>query len=450
MRKTLIVLSCLIVAWILLQVFEPLVADTFHRAGFDIFLANPDGLTLVEIILSTGAILLFVPSLVFFAECVVASSRGLPEPSAAEHAPLAIAVIVPAHDEEHGVAETVRHLSGQMQRNQRLIVIADNCTDRTADEAGKAGAEVWTRSDFERRGKGYAISFALNRLASRPPDVVIVLDADCRIADGGLDRLAEAAKTFGRPVQARYLLNAPRPAESLASVSALALLVRNLVRPLAMLRLGMPCHLTGSGMAFPWDQIRSTPHQHGLVEDLVMGLELSIAGHPPRFAPHVVVESELPAGKAAAASQRRRWEHGQLSTLVTYGPRLLREAFRQRRPDLAALAADLVVPPLALLVILLFAAGLVTGPAILAGVTITPLVIIMSAIALVTVATGLAWARFGRALVPASSLLMAPAYLLWKLPMYAAFFLRRRETEWIRTPRRRKDDPCVNASASKK
>ena len=440
-------MSAVGVVWALFEFASFLVVVPVHLVTLDSFVASLDRYSLVEFILAAAALLLFVPSFVYFIECLIAIWREDPPSLQSSHSISLrnLAVLVPAHNEEHGIGDTVRHLSAHLTHEHRLIVVADNCTDDTAIEAGRAGAEVWTRSDIARRGKGYAISFALDRLASRPPDVVVLVDADCRIAEGGLEVIAKAALAYRRPVQARYLLSVPSAGGSLACVSALAFLIRNLVRPLGMTKIGMPCHLTGSGMAFPWDQIRSAPHQHGnLVEDLVMGLELSIAGFPPLFAPEVAVDSELPASKPAAVSQRRRWEHGQLATLLNFGPRLMREACRQRRPDLAALAADLIVPPLALLIVLLFATGLLAAPAAFAGASIMPLSIILADIGLVAVATMVAWAKYGRSLVPISGLLLAPVYLAWKVPIYAAFFFRRRQTEWVRTSRSQSEVPDIS------
>lgn len=394
-------------------------------------------MTVVDIVLIAVAVSLLVPSAIYCVECLIAVCPGTIDALRLSAKRPSVAVLIPAHDEQEGVGDTVRHLRNQLTRGERLIVVADNCSDDTAAEASHAGAEVWIRTDPDRRGKGYAISFALDRLEPDPPDVLVLVDADCRVSDDGIDRLGRAALAHRRPVQALYLLNAPAGSGQLANVSALACLIRNLVRPLAMRRLGLPCHLTGSGMAFTWDQIRQAPQQHGnLVEDLALGLELSMAGFPPLFALDVLVESDLPATNRAAAAQRRRWEHGQLATLLSEGPRLVREALRQRRPGLAALAADLFVPPLALLIALLGAVGLAAAVAVLAGGSTIALKMTLAALVLVAVATVLAWARFGRGRVPISALLLAPAYLAWKLPLYAAFFLRRRQKEWIRTQRR--------------
>jgi cellulose synthase/poly-beta-1,6-N-acetylglucosamine synthase-like glycosyltransferase len=70
------------------------------------------------------------------------------------------------------------------------------------------------------------------------------------------------------------------------SISALAFLVKNLVRPSGLKQLGFPSLLTGTGMAFPWSIIRSVSLASGnIVEDMHMSLDLAIAGHPTLFCP---------------------------------------------------------------------------------------------------------------------------------------------------------------------
>src|SRR5581483_1926673 len=123
-----------------------------------------------------------------------------------------------------------------------------------------------------------------------------------------------------------------------AVVSALAILLRNRVRPQGLHRLGFPCHLTGSGMAFPWRVLRDAPETGAnLVEDLVMGIELALRDRPPLSCPAVEIRSELPQGREAGMKQRRRWEHGQLETLTRYVPRLIAAGIGRRRAGLVAM-----------------------------------------------------------------------------------------------------------------
>lgn len=390
----------------------------------------------VKFALTAAAGVALVPAATLFAECVAARLRGKRRPTPPLLRRPRVAVLMPAHNEAGVVGATVAALRPQLAADDDLYVIADNCTDATAAEARQAGAHVWERDCPDRRGKGFAISFALEKLDMQPPEIVVLVDADCRLAAGAIDKIVNLAAFSGRPVQARYLLGSA-DSSALSAISSLAFLVRNLVRPLGLLNMGFPCHLTGSGMAFPWRVLRNAPSlKDNLVEDLVMGLELAIAGTPPLFCPDAEVTSELPANRAAASGQRRRWEHGQLATLLAYVPKLFAAALRQGKVRLLALALDLAVPPLALLIALLsllWAAS--AGSYLLNWAPLAPLGLTTAALALVGAGVTLGWQGYGRQIVPGKTLLMAPLYVLWKIPLYAAFFFRRRQQSWVRTER---------------
>jgi cellulose synthase/poly-beta-1,6-N-acetylglucosamine synthase-like glycosyltransferase len=332
----------------------------------------------------------------------------------------------------------VEGLRAQLAPADRLVVIADNCSDDTAAVARAAGAEVIERQDTTRRGKGFAIVFAVDHLeATNPPEAVIIVDADCRISPGGLERLAREAVLTDRPVQGEYVLAAPERPTPKGVISALAVLLRNRVRPLGMRRMGFPAHLTGSGMSFPWAVLRAAPHPGGnLVEDLVMGVEFALAGHPPLHCRDVQVSSELPEGDDVALGQRRRWEHGQLATLKEYAPRLIGAGLSRGRLELLAMGLDLAVPPLALLVMMAGGATAVAALAALVGASATPLGILLVALGLLAVAVLGAWVKFGGERLPLRYAVVVPLYVLWKIPLYFTFFLRGKHKEWERTKRK--------------
>lgn len=382
-----------------------------------------------------GSVLL-VPSSVYFTECLSAVLSGSPGAPPLGRRPR-LCVLVPAHNEASGIGPTVEGLHRQLVQGDRLWVIADNCSDNTAEVARQAGATVLERFNERERGKGYAISFGLEQLDADPPEVVVLVDADCTLSDNALDTLSRLALAQQRPVQGEYLLTAPDSATPRSSISALALIVRNRVRPLGLLRFGWPCHLTGTGMAFPWELIRHTPALgDNLVEDLVMGLDMAVAGHPPLFCPSVKVRSALPESDQGATSQRTRWEHGQLATLLDRGPKLLAAGLRQRRPELVVLALDLMVPPLALLTTALAASTGVSG---LVGLALKkPLLTMLpslAGLALVGSGTTAAWARFAKDAVPMRTLAMAPVYVAWKIPMYVSLAVKGKQKSWVRTER---------------
>jgi cellulose synthase/poly-beta-1,6-N-acetylglucosamine synthase-like glycosyltransferase len=346
------------------------------------------------------------------------------------------AFLVPAHNEALGIRATLESLLVQMSSGDRVVVVADNCSDETANIARECRAEVIERSDLMKRGKGYALQAGLAHLeAGQPPAFVVVVDADCRLQPGCLDALvAQAAATDG-PAQACYLMTAPAAPRAVDVVSALAVLVKNRVRPLAMGRLGFPCLITGSGSAFPWAALGAQSFDGAnIVEDMQLGVDLALAGSPASYCDEAVLLAALPDRPAAFVSQRRRWEHGHLRTLTSQVPRLGLAFLKTGRLGLAAMLLDLAVPPLSLLVAINLAFVMVGGVAGSLGAGWAPAATSALALGLLAGSVGLAWWRFARDWMPFRFLLSVPVYVLTKLPLYASFLFRR-ESAWVRTAR---------------
>ncbi|HEY3496002.1 MAG TPA: glycosyltransferase family 2 protein [Polyangiaceae bacterium] len=375
-----------------------------------------------------------VPASVLCLETLAALLPARSEPRS-KPASLRFAVLIPAHDEEGGIGDTVRAIRSELGPNDRVLVVADNCSDGTAQAARAAGAEVKERRDPDRRGKGHALTFGTAALAADPPDVVIVMDADCRVERGSLRELAELAATTGRPVQAVYLMHA-KAGSGLTSISSFAFRVRNLVRPLGLRRLGFACQLTGTGMAFPWAVFRDAPPTEGfLVEDLLLGHELALKGTPPLLCETVQVGSDFPTSEAARLRQRRRWEHGELAVLLRTAPRMLVQGLLRRELGLIALGLDAAVPPVALLVMLEGAAVAGSAVFVLGGGSALPLGFALGGGALLAIGLSAAWLAHGRGVLPVSDIAKIPRYVLWKLPLYGSFARQGPHAEWERTER---------------
>lgn len=395
---------------------------------------SPTAIWLGQIVLLAIALLLLIPIFVLLIECLAALlpvRRRIETPSVRPK----IAVLMPAHNEALGIEPVLTNLLPQIQPTDRLVVIADNCTDATAAVAQTTGATVIERQDANRRGKGYALDYGLQFLANNPPDVVIVVDADCMVQPGTIDRIAEAAHTMNRPVQAVYLMEQPTPAKPKDTVSTLAFLVKNWVRPQGYFNLGLPGILTGTGMAFPWSVLRRVSLASGnIVEDMQLSMDLAIEGYPTAFCPGTKVLGLLPQQEQAAKSQRTRWEHGHLQTMRSQIPPLVKAAIQQKRFDLLAIALDLSIPPLSLLVMLWAGITFVAG---LIGLLLQiwlPTTLLLVEGAMILVAILAAWWKFGRADLPARTLLAIPLYILWKIPLYFAFLIKP-QTKWVRTER---------------
>ena len=225
-------------------------------------------------VLTAATLVVLLPVLVFSGEIVLALLPA-PRPAPERAAHPAVAVLVPAHNEALAIASTLQTLLPQLRSEDRLLVIADNCSDDTAAVAAAAGAQVIERHDPQQRGKGFALDFGVRQLSQRPPQVLIIVDADCEVASGCIQRLASLCAARGRPIQGRYRMNLPAAAGALRRIAQFAWLVRNEVRPRGLARVGLPCQLMGSGMAFPWHMVAGGRLASGhLVEHRTGGKEV--------------------------------------------------------------------------------------------------------------------------------------------------------------------------------
>lgn len=344
-----------------------------------------------------------------------------------------VAILIPAHDEEAGIAATVAKLRQVAPSGTRILVVADNCGDGTASRAREAGAEVVERCDADRRGKGYALAFGRDRLAQRPPAVVLVVDADCELAAGSVEHLCRAAAQ-GAPAQAANLIIPDRSAPALVQISSFAMLVKNLVRSRGLGRIGRCALLTGTGMAFPWPVFATAPLATGdIAEDLALGIALTRRGIRTRLVTEATVRSRA-ASLGDSVAQRRRWEHGFLANAMRHALPTLASGIVRGSRSMIALGLHLLVPPLALLFLIAGAAlaGL-GGVGAIWGIW-SPAAALAAVMGAALGFTALAWLRHGRETLGFAALLQAPLYVAWKIPNYLRFLVRR-ETSWQRARR---------------
>lgn len=346
-----------------------------------------------------------------------------------------VAVLMPAHNEAKGISAAIAAVLPQLLSQDRLLVVVDNSSDDTASVARQTGAEVVEREDEQRRGKGYALDFGVRWLEQDPPDIVVVLDADCYLAPGSLSYLANQCQREYRPVQALYLMHAPRTAPMSLRIAEFAWLLKNKIRPLGCSVLGWPCQLMGSGMAFPWQIIKDAPLASGhLVEDLQLGVALSKNGLHPTFCPQATVESAFPSDISAVKSQRTRWEHGHISLLVSAGPRQLWRAFLRCDRKSAAMALDMMIPPLT---------ALLFGSIVIAAISMAfsfvgghnlPMWMSLASLMLFSLSIFFVWLVEGKDLIRYRELIALPGYVAAKVPLYMRLFMKR-QIEWVRTKR---------------
>jgi 1,2-diacylglycerol 3-beta-glucosyltransferase len=361
------------------------------------------------------------------------------------------AVVVPAHNESALIGRTITSLLAvdYPVAARRVVVVADNCTDDTAARSRAAGAEVLERQDAARRGKGYALAFAFERLLQGSEvDAIVVVDADTEVSSNLLTAFAARLGAGEACVQAEYGVRNPLVSWR-TRLMAVALGMFHRTRSLARERLGVSVGLRGNGMCFASACLRARPYDaFSVVEDVEYGIRLGLAGVRVAFAHEAWVRGEMVTTGAAALSQRRRWESGRWALAAEHLPRLVAEAGRKKSGMLADLAIDLVVPPLAYIG-LWVAVGVVleTVHVIIAGGLGPGAVLWGLALACLGayVARGVQHSGLGaRGIV---ALLYAPVYVFWKL-FVARPFKREPGGPWIRT-RREAEKPSGAVAADR-
>jgi len=390
---------------------------------------------LLQIFLIFVIAILAIPVAVFAIQVLAALAYSTKPLLPSINQSLRLAILMPAHNESLVIAETIKNLAAALDSASQLLVVADNCTDETANIARNLGAAVIERQHKTLRGKGYALDYGLKYLRKSPPDVVIVIDADCIVQADAIAQLASACINYQRPIQALYLMQNQFNPSLKQRIAAFAWLVKNYVRPLGFHQLGLPCQLMGTGMAFLWQDISAINLASGYIaEDMKMGVDLARIKKAPIFLPQALVTSTFPLDQGATKTQRARWEHGHLSVITSDAPSLFIEAIATRNMQMFALGLDLIVPPLSVLILMCCFVFLVSISLYqIASLSLT-FAYASSLIIVLFIMVLIAWAFFGRHIISLNQLCYAPIYALIKIPLYIKFFVSR-QAEWVRSKR---------------
>jgi len=345
-----------------------------------------------------------------------------------------VTVIIPAHNEELVIENTLTHLLPQMTNIDQVIVVADNCKDSTVDLANKFNVTVVERTHDTDRGKGFALDFGLTEAQKKPTEVVMIIDADCLVHDDLISQLAIAAYKYQRPIQALYLMLNNTDCSIKQKIAEFAFLIKNKVRPMGLKALNLPCQLMGTGMAFPWSLIQQADLANGnIVEDMKLGVDCVLDKKGAVFLPNVKVTSYFPTDVETLETQRTRWEHGHISTVLSFVPKLFINSIQKINIKAFFFALDLMILPLAFLALLIITSLLIS--VIFWFFSVFALIKIMAVIVpLFFSSIMIAWYFQARQIISFSELTNIPIYILSKLSIYKRLF-GDKEKGWNKTKR---------------
>lgn len=244
------------------------------------------------------------------------------------------ALVVAAHNEEQVIEHMVESLVelNYPKDKYSIFVIADNCTDRTAEIARKAGAEVFERFNDKERGKGFALEWMFNKIfeMDRKYDSVVIFDADNIVDKDFLYHINEQNKRGFKVVQG--YIDSKNPNDSWVSYSySLGFWSTNKLFQLSRYRLGLGCQLCGTGFSVDLDTLREIGWGATcLTEDMEFTMKLCMNNIRVAFSYDAVVYDEKPITFKQSWNQRIRWMQGHADVFCRFFTKCISKAFKDR------------------------------------------------------------------------------------------------------------------------
>lgn len=246
-----------------------------------------------------------------------------------------IGILISARNESAVIGQLIDSIKAQDYPTDKLItfVVADNCTDNTADIARERGAIVYKRDDLEKIGKGYALDFLLGKIGddfgASSIDAFIVLDAD-NILDSGYVRAMNQMICDGYKITTSYR-NSKNYSDNWIS-AAYGLWFMREARFLNCSRylIGSSCAVSGTGFLFSRELIEKFGGWKFflLTEDIEFTVNCILSGEKVGYCEDAVLYDEQPITLRQSWNQRLRWSKGFLQVWAKYGRRLVRGIFK--------------------------------------------------------------------------------------------------------------------------
>jgi cellulose synthase/poly-beta-1,6-N-acetylglucosamine synthase-like glycosyltransferase len=389
---------------------------------------------LLSFAIALVGVVLLLPTVADLVSLIVAATAGKRTQPGSAALPRLL-FLVPAHDEELLIEACVRSLRELQYPAElvRVVVLADNCADRTAELSRAGGAECLEREDQVLRGKPRAIAWALERLPIEEFDTVIIVDADTVVDPLFAESLAASGPLRAKAVQAYHDVANPDETALTRMATVFAAGRYRLGFPLKQ-RAGLNVPLMGNGMCIGTDVLA----EHGwtafsICEDWELYAILTEKGVPIEFVPGVRLYSQEARSMQQSASQRKRWAAGKITVLSLLAPKIMRNpriGWHQKLDAVAELTAPGPVVHLGVAVMLCSAAWLLSLPgAMWAGGLVALSVVRQVAF---TIGGLLFVAEPLKAL---AAFMYLPFYAVWRLGIQVAAIALVGDKPWIRTQR---------------
>lgn len=241
------------------------------------------------------------------------------------------AVLISARNESAVIAHLLESINNQTYPKELvdIFVVADNCTDNTAEIARSCGANVYERFDKVNVGKGYALNFVLRKIKKDfgrdAYDGYFVFDADNVLAPNYIE---EMNKTFsdGYKILTSYR-NSKNYGDSWISAGyALWFLRESKYLNYPRMLLNTSCAISGTGFLFSKEiaeEINGWKY-YLLTEDIEFTVDHVTNDYKIGYCKNAVLYDEQPSEFKQSIRQRMRWAKGYFQVFCNYGSRLVK------------------------------------------------------------------------------------------------------------------------------
>lgn len=243
------------------------------------------------------------------------------------------ALIVAAHNEETVIENMVKSLKAINYDDSLydIYVIADNCTDRTAEIARAAGAIVCERESEDQRGKGYALEWMFKKIfeGEREYDDIAIFDADNIVHPEFLNEMNKKLKTGAKVVQG--YIDSKNPFDSwITAAYTISFWTINKLFQFSRQNLKLSCQLCGTGFVIDTNVLKEIGWQSTcLTEDMEFTMRLVLNDYKVSYASGAIVYDEKPLTFSQSWKQRIRWMQGHADVATRFIGPLLKKAVKE-------------------------------------------------------------------------------------------------------------------------
>ncbi|MCI0627913.1 MAG: glycosyltransferase family 2 protein [Acidobacteria bacterium] len=356
-------------------------------------------------------------------------------------------VLIPAHNEEVGIASTLESLHdlNYAIESYRVLVIADRCTDGTAAVARSLNAQCFERFDGQ-PGKGAALAWGIQeaRNAQFAFEAVVIIDADT-LADRDLLSAFNIEFQAGRQVQQGYNYISNPWASPFTRIMAVTGVLRNGRYYAGKTAIGLQGMLTGTGMCLGAGILERHEWTAFTVgEDWEFSVELLLGGEKIYFNPMAKTFAKESQNFKQASHQRLRWASGRYAVMGSKVWALIRQGIRMPSFSLIDSAVTLVAPNYssqASLALLCFGGSWVNAGDPFWGFSIYWTAVLVAAIVGYFVLGIFSTEAPGKAL---AGLILIPVFLPWRLTIELLGMLGYGRRHWGRRSRAATSSQHVN------